>query len=251
MRQLTPWTRWRVLGRSLFIQAGFNSQGLQSLGFLFALMPALRELYPGQDEQRVAVRRHLETFNTHPYVAAAIVGGTLALEERVAAGEELPEKVTAFKTSLMGPLAALGDAFFWHALRPAVGAVAAAYAPLAGAWAALFFLLAYNTVHFSFRARLFLLGYREGAGLVQSLARAHLPAWTQRLRSVAAACAGGLAAWLALELGAGQPGALGPAVAVGCLAAGTAAYELVKRRVSPYAVLYAVALLALGAGARL
>ena len=244
-------TRWRVLWRSLFIQAGYNTQGLQSLGFLYALMPALRQLYPEPEQQSAAVRRHLEAFNTHPYVSAAIVGGALALEEKVAAKETAPERVTAFKTSLMGPLAALGDSFFWHSLRPALGAFSAALVPLTSAWAAVFFLAAYNIVHFTFRARFFLLGYREGDRLVEALARAHLPRWSQLLRALAAVCAGGLAAWLAVEFGQNQPGPLGAPLAVGCLLAGLGAYELVKRRVSPYAVLYAVALLALGAGATL
>lgn len=243
--------RWRVLWRSLFIQAGFNAQGLQSLGFLYALSPALRRLYPTPDAQAAAVRRHLEAFNTHPYVASAIVGGALALEEKVAAGEAPPEKVNAFKTALMGPLAALGDSFFWHSLRPAVGALSAALVPLLSAWAAVFFLVAYNLVHLTFRARFFLIGYRDTERLVETLARARLNWWSQVLRGVAAFCAGGLAAWLAVAFGELQPGALGAPLALGCLLAGLGGYELVKRRVSPYAVLYAVALLALGAGATL
>jgi mannose PTS system EIID component len=249
--RLSGLVRWRVLWRSLFIQAGYNIQGLQSLGFLFALSPALRKLYPTPEAQAVAVRRHLDPFNTHPYVAAAIVGGALALEEQIAAGEAPPEKVTAYKSALMGPLAALGDSFFWHSLRPAVGALSAALVPLASAWAALFFLVAYNAVHLTFRARFFLLGYREGERLVEALARARLPRWSQLLRALAAFYAGGLAAWLAVAFGENQAGSWGGLLTAGCLLAGLFAYELVKRRVSPYAVLYAVALLALGAGATL
>ena len=251
MKHVSGLTRWRVLWRSLFIQAGYNAQGLQSLGFLYAISPALRRLYPEPEAQAAAVRRHFEAFNTHPYVAAAIVGGALRLEEQVAAGEATPEQVSGFKRSLMGPLAALGDSFFWHSLRPALGALSAALVPVISAWAALFFLVVYNTVHLTFRARFFLLGYREGEGLVESLARAHLPRWSALLRALAAVCAGGLAAWLSATFGANQGGGLGAALAAGCLLTGWAAYELVKRRVSPYAVLYAVALLALGAGATL
>jgi PTS system mannose-specific IID component len=126
-----------------------------------------------------------------------------------------------------------------------------ALVPVISAWAALFFLVTYNTVHLTFRARFFLLGYREGERLVEALARAHLPRWSTLLRAVAAVCAGGLAAWLAATFGANEGGLFGAALAAGCLLVGWAAYELVKRRVSPYAVLYAVALLALGAGATL
>lgn len=251
MTRVSGMTRWRVLWRSLFIQAGFNAQGLQSLGFLYALSPALRRLYPTPEAQAVAVRRHLDPFNTHPYVAAAIVGGALALEEKIAAGEASAAQVTAYKSALMGPLAALGDSFFWHSLRPAVGAFAAALVPLLSGWSALLFLVVYNTVHLTFRARFFLLGYREGEKLVEALGRARLPRWSVWLRNLAAFCAGGLAAWLAVMFGENLSSTWGAVLTAVCLGAGVGTYELVKRRVSPYIVLYAVALLALGAGATL
>lgn len=249
MKHVSALTRWRVLWRSLFIQAGYNAQGLQSLGFLYALSPALRRLYPEPEAQAASVRRHLEAFNTHPYVSAAIIGGVLALEEKVAAGTESPAKVTAYKSALMGPLAALGDGFFWHSLRPGLGALAAAMAPWCSAWASVFFLIAYNAVHFTFRARFFLLGYSRGDGLLDALAKVRLPYWGSLLRGLAAFCSGGLAAWLSVRFGGNVPGELRLVFTVGCVLAGIAAYELVKRRVSPYPVLYAAAFLALGAGA--
>ena len=115
---LPPWVLWRVFARSMFLQASWNPQGMQNLGLAYALFPALERLYPDPAAQMVVVRRHLAFFNTHPYVAAAIVGGVLFHEERIARGEESPERVTQFKAALMGPLAALGDGFFWLSLKP-------------------------------------------------------------------------------------------------------------------------------------
>ena len=166
MSALTGWTRWRVFVRSLFLQASWNPKGMQNLGIAYALYPALKKLYPEPGAQSAAVRRHLVFFNTHPYVAAAILGGILFHEERLARGEGSVERVTAFKAALMGPLAALGDGFFWLSLRPAVGALCAALVPLLGAWAALLFLLLYNAVHLSLRAWLFFLGMKMGDELV-------------------------------------------------------------------------------------
>lgn len=40
-RALNRWVRARVLFRSLFIQASFNPEGMQNLGLLYALYPAL------------------------------------------------------------------------------------------------------------------------------------------------------------------------------------------------------------------
>ncbi|MFL5387875.1 MAG: PTS system mannose/fructose/sorbose family transporter subunit IID, partial [Myxococcales bacterium] len=77
----------RVFFRALFIQAAWNPRGMQNLGFADAISPALRELYPDPADCAKAVSRHLEFFNCHPYMAAAILGGAVRLEERVANGE--------------------------------------------------------------------------------------------------------------------------------------------------------------------
>jgi PTS system mannose-specific IID component len=238
----------QVLWRSLFLQASWNPRGMQNLGLAYALFPALRALYPDEAQLSQAVKRHLVFFNTHPYVAAAIVGGVLFHEERIARGEEPPERVVAFKAALMGPLAALGDGFFWLSLKPAVGAVCAALVPLLHAWAAALFLFLYNAVHFTLRARLFWTGLNEGDGLVDSLARSRFPARGARLRALAAASAGGLAAWLAIDFGRNQGGAWAPVLAGGALGVGGLSYWLVARGVPSYAVLYCAALLAIAAG---
>ncbi|XXF77267.1 PTS system mannose/fructose/sorbose family transporter subunit IID [Myxococcaceae bacterium GXIMD 01537] len=246
---LTSWVLLRVFVRSLFLQASWNPAGMQNLGLAYAVYPALQRLYPEQAAQEAAVRRHLVFFNTHPYVAAAIVGGVLYHEQRIARGEEPPDKVVAFKAALMGPLAALGDGFFWLSLRPAVGAVCAALVPLLHAWAALLYIVLYNTVHFFLRARLYWLGLSLGDRLVEAVARANLPSRGARLRTVAAACAGGLAAYLATTFGRNAGGAHAVALAAGCLALGVVSFVLVNRRVPNYAVLYLAAGLACAAGA--
>lgn len=252
MKRLSASARWRVFSRSLFIQAGFNAQGMQSLGLLYALFPALEELYPDPAQQQEAARRHLATFNTHPYVAAAIIGGVLFHEQRIADGEEPPEKVAEFKSALMGPLAALGDGFFWLSLRPAVGALAVATVPWLGAWSALLFLVLYNVVHLWARGYLFGLGLEKGEGMIEAITAMMIPAWSERLRRVTAGCAGGLAAFLALQYGAQQGGTGAPLLAGGCLLFGGLAWVLVARaRVSPYVVLYAAALFSGALGALL
>jgi len=239
----------RVLVRSLALQASWNPKGMQNLGLAYCLFPALEQLYPEKKDLEAAVQRHLVFFNTHPYVAAAIVGGVLYHEQRIARGEEPPDKVVAFKAALMGPLAALGDGFFWLSLKPAVGAICAALVPLLGAWAVVLFLFLYNLVHLTLRARFYWMGLTLGDRLVEAIARANLPTRGARLRSVAAACAGGLAAWLAVDLGRTAGGDQAPWLVAGCLALGVASYVLVQQRVPNYVVLYLAAGLACAAGA--
>jgi PTS system mannose-specific IID component len=189
-----------VAARSLLIQAGFSPEAMQTLGLLYALDPAWRRLYPDEARRQEAARRHLSPFNTHPYAAAAIVGGILHLEERLARGEATEAEVARFKQTLMGPLAAMGDGFYWLSLRPAVAALAVALVPLLGPWSALLLLLGYNAVHLSSRLWLFVQGYRHGDGVVLALSRVKVPMWSQRLRALAALAAGAAGTWLAMDL---------------------------------------------------
>ncbi len=48
----------------------WNFERMQALGFCFSMVPAIRRLYPENNEARKqAIRRHLEFFNTQPFVA--------------------------------------------------------------------------------------------------------------------------------------------------------------------------------------
>jgi mannose PTS system EIID component len=221
-------TLGRVFWRCLFLQAAWNRRGMQNLGFAYAIDPALRRLYPDPERRREALLRHLGTFNCHPYTAAAIVGGAIHHEERVAAGEEAPAVPLEFKQVLQGPMAAVGDGFFWAGLRPFFGALAAV-GILAVGWPALLAsLVAYNAVQLGLRWKLFRAGYRRGDAVVATVAALALPAWAARLRDAGTVVAGAAAALLALgarpALGGG-----GAAVVLAAALAGWAALALGAR----------------------
>jgi mannose PTS system EIID component len=230
----------RVFWRSLQLQAAWNPKGMQNLGFAYTLWPAFKELYPDRTAREAALKRHLGTFNTHPYLATAIAGGVIHHELKVVRGEESPEVGLAFKQALMGPLAALGDGFFWLSFRPAVGALAALLAVWAGAWAALFFAVVYNVVHLGLRARYLHLGYTLGDAVLEPVGRDHLAERGRELRALAACSAGAFLA--ALDVQAPHLGVT-HLQAWGAWAVGAASVLLLGRRLSVYALLYAAAAL--------
>lgn len=242
----------RVFLRSLFLQAAWNPKGMQNLGFAYAIYPALEELYPEPQALAQATERHLCCFNSHPYFAASIVGGAVHHEEKIARGEEPPEAVTVFKQSLMGPLAALGDGFFWLSLRPACGALSALLAlvlvfsgrpGLAVPASVGLYLVSYNAVHLALRARLFLGGYRLGDGVVPLIAASRVPRFGQPLRVLTAVGAGAAGGFAALTL----PAVRGPAplAALGATTLFAGACALLARGLSPYVLAYAAAAMAL------
>jgi mannose PTS system EIID component len=223
----------RVFWRCLFLQAAWNRRGMQNLGFAYAIDPALRRLYVDPGARNAALRRHLATFNCHPYTAAAIVGGAIHHEERVAAGEEPTGAPLEYKQVLQGPLAAVGDGFFWAGLRPFFGALAAV-GTLALGWPALVAaLLLYNVLHLWLRWSLFRAGYRAGDAVVLRLASLSLPTWAGRLRNGGVVLAGMGAGLLAL-LATGRLGLAGGAVTLVAAAAGLLALR-VRARLLPTA----------------
>ena len=70
-----------ILSRSLLIQASWNVSRMQGLGFAYAIAPlAAAEAEPGERETSALLARHLQRFNTHPYMAAPIIGTVSRLE---------------------------------------------------------------------------------------------------------------------------------------------------------------------------
>jgi len=235
----------RVFWRCLFLQAAWNRRGMQNLGFAYAIDPALRALYADPARRAEALARHMRFFNCHPYMAAAILGGAIHHEERVAEGEEPGSGPLQYKQTLQGPLAAVGDGFFWTALRPFFGVLGVAGALLVGWPAVVAVLLAYNAVHFALRIRLFRAGYERGDGVVGEVARLELPVVAGRLRAAGALLAGVAGALLLVP----AAGVGGPAAVLTAVAVTGVGYLLLSRGVHLFPAAYAAALA--GAGAAL
>lgn len=144
---------------------------MQSLGFAFALIPVLRRLYPDRRELGDRLAAHMEYFNTQPYLASFILGAAARFEEERAQGTGSDAGPSEIKRTLMAPLGAMGDSFFWGSLKPLAATVAVA-ALFAGLWwAPLLYLVLYNLVHVGFRAGLVFAGYALRGDVVALVVR--------------------------------------------------------------------------------
>jgi PTS system mannose-specific IID component len=151
---------------------------MQNLGFAFAMFPLIAEQRKGRNEMEVFLARHLQMFNTHPYLVSSVIGSVARIEEDAS----VPGSAEDLKKALMGPYAAIGDSFFWGALRPfsAVGAVTLA---LAGTLLApLAFLLLYTPAHLWVRVKGFLEGYRCGRNGIDFIRALDLPKESVKIR---------------------------------------------------------------------
>jgi len=102
----------RVFLRSLLIHSSFNFWRMQNLGFAYAMLPLIRRKGLNRKDVSGFLVRHLEGFNTHPYLSGPVIGSIARLEETTEGGQAGPI-CSEVKNTLMGPYAAIGDTFFW------------------------------------------------------------------------------------------------------------------------------------------
>jgi mannose PTS system EIID component len=177
--RLSSFVLLQVAFRSFFLQASWNYRGMMSLGFLYAIRPALDLIHPDGPARQAAYLRHLEYFNTNPYLAPIVMGVTISLEERLSRGEIGEDIIHDTKEGLMTACAAVGDGFFWDSWRPFVAAAALVLAFGNYLLTPLLFLALYNIPHLYFRFRGIFWGYRLGTDVIRLLRRFQI----QRARS--------------------------------------------------------------------
>jgi len=235
-----------VFWRSFFLQASWSYDRMQSLGFSFALIPVLRRLYGSGEEFSKRLAVHMEYFNTQPYFASFILGAAARLEEDRAAGAAADP--AEMKKSLMAPLGAVGDSFFWGSLKP-LAATAAVAVILSGAWwAPLLFLGLYNAFHVGLRWSLLLEGYRSRGDVVALMARYSFTRLARHFKmmtlSIIGVVAGTFPKWGPWQTDV--PALSGLMVAVLGLASATALLALLRIGGTPVRLMIALAALCLG-----
>ena len=162
--------RQKVWWRSQFLQGSWNYERMQNLGWAYALIPAIKKLYTKKEDQVAALERHLEFFNTHPYVAAPIIGVTLALEEEKANGTEIDDAaIQGVKIGMMGPLAGIGDPVFWFTVRPILGALGASLASSGNIVGPLIFFFGWNIIRMAFLWYTQEFGYKAGSEITKDM----------------------------------------------------------------------------------
>ena len=168
--QLTKSDRQKVWWRSTFLQGSWNYERMQNLGWAYSLIPAIKRLYTKKEDQAAALERHLEFFNTHPYVAAPILGVTLALEEEKANGASIDDAaIQGVKIGMMGPLAGIGDPVFWFTVRPILGALGASLAASGNIIGPLLFFVLWNAIRMAFLWYTQELGYKAGSEITKDM----------------------------------------------------------------------------------
>ena len=162
--------RMDVCWRHQFLQGSWNYERMQNGGWCYSIIPAIKKLYKTEEDRAAALKRHLEFYNTHPYVSAPVMGVTLALEEERANGMPVDDQtVQGVKVGMMGPLAGVGDQVFWFTVRPILGALGASLALSGSIVGPLLFFVVWNLVRIAFLWYTQEFGYKVGTSIAKDM----------------------------------------------------------------------------------
>ena len=220
---------FRVFVNSLWIQASWSFEGMQSLGFANAISPAL------DDDEKL--KDHAEFFNTHPIMASAVLGAVARLE---AEGEH--QKALELKRMVMGPFGGMGDAFYWGGVKVFLS-VSAVLMVVAGYPVAAFgFVALWTLVNVLSRAFLFWFGFKGREQALLRIASSGLAGYGARMKTASAVLLG-------LSLGLYSAMASGSySLPLALAATAFGASFLVRRVRDPVWLVYVGALISIGIG---
>ena len=111
-------------------------------------------------------KREIEFFNVHIEFGSCILGMAVALEEQKAMGENIPgEFITNLKTSLMGPLAGMGDTIWQGVVIPILLAVCIdlTRSGSGNVWGAVIYAVVIVVVAYALSYWNFMFGYKAGS----------------------------------------------------------------------------------------
>lgn len=158
---------FRMAFRSCFLQASYNYERMQAGGWLYSLIPALRRVSKTRDELAERMLRHLDFFNTHPFISTTILGIIAAMEEK----RQEVDSIRAIRTAMMGPFGGIGDALIWLTVLPISAGVGVSLAMEGNIAGPILFLLMFNIVHILVRFGGVYLGYKSGINAMETLTR--------------------------------------------------------------------------------
>lgn len=160
----------RVFWRSFQMEFSWNYERQMNLAFVYTLIPVLKKLYSRKEDLAEALKRHLAFFNTTPHIVTLNLGITVAMEEKNSQQKEMDaSSIDNVKASLMGPLAGIGDSFFWGTLRLIATGIGTSLALKGNILGPILFLLVFNVPHILARWFFTRWGYVLGTGVLQRI----------------------------------------------------------------------------------
>ena len=158
----------RIFWRSIPTELSWNYERQMNMAYAWALLPVLKKIYPDKEERIKVLTRHLEFYNTTPYIITLPLGITAAMEEERAKDPVHfdDSSITNVKVAMMGPLAGIGDSIYWGTLRIIATGLGTALALSGNILGPILFWLIYNVPGLIVRYILTFTGYKLGSDVI-------------------------------------------------------------------------------------
>lgn len=140
---------------------------MQSGPWVWSMHVAMKKIYGDDDILTEKYRSYFKFFNCHPWFGMLILMSNLAVESTKE--PNATETALDLRTSLMGPLAGLGDAIVWVLLPTVTGAIAG-YQAQQGSLVGMFLAIAVNVALWLVFWALSYPVYEKGVSIITSKA---------------------------------------------------------------------------------
>ena len=147
----------------------FSHEHMQTFGYMWSMLPIIKELYPTREEQSEKMTTYYPFFNTEPQIGSIVVGITAGLEEARANGAEGidDEMINGIRAGLMGPLAGIGDSLIVGTYIPILLGIALGFAEGGSPLGPLFYIIVWNATSIWFQKFVYFKGYELGGSAVE------------------------------------------------------------------------------------
>lgn len=174
-KKLTKKELKQIYIRSCQLDISWDYERQQHIAYGYAMTPVVRKLYPGEEnkEKRIAaLQRGLEFMAITPQLSTLLMGINAAMEEENANNPDFDgNSINAVKTSLMGPLAGIGDSLIPGTLRIIAAGIAISFAANGSILGPLLYLLIFNIPAFTIRYFCLKWGYNFGSNFIEKISK--------------------------------------------------------------------------------
>lgn len=180
----------------------FSHEHMQTFGYMWSMLPIIKELYETKEEQQQKLQTYYPFFNTEPQIGAIVVGITAGLEEARANGaEEIDdEMINGIRAGLMGPLAGIGDSLIVGTYIPVLLGIALGFATGGSVLGPLFYIIVWNVTILWFMRFIYFKGYELGGSAVEVIVGEQATAFRESVIVLGQVIVGAMAAsWVNIQ----------------------------------------------------
>ena len=173
-----------------------NWERMQNLDYALSMAPVLKKLYPNDKEEfSKRLSSHMEFFNTQPTAGCLVNGMVIAMEEEKALGKDIPdEAISSLKSSMMGPLAGIGDSVMNSLIEVVLMSIAMTFAFQGNLFGPIFYLIIWIPISLLIGWFLINRGYKLGINSLSMMSDSVMGRLVEALTQIGLVVIGGLSA---------------------------------------------------------